>query len=265
MISLRGRAATYGEVWYEETPPAGHAADIMVFRQQPAPIPHSRHVPFLSLVSDLSGDDASITAAFSKECRYEIRRADAKDGLATEFIAKPREALPEFAAFYAAFAEQKTLAPIDGEWLEVANSAGRLLLTTAVHDGERLVWHAYLMCGRTARLMHSASLFRTRDPSFRSLVGRANRWLHWRDMMSLRSEGSRNYDWGGMFADESTPERAGINRFKRSFGGVQVRTYDCTVGISLRGRIYLPLRDAWRTWKRPNATPPTREKTCQPC
>jgi lipid II:glycine glycyltransferase (peptidoglycan interpeptide bridge formation enzyme) len=68
-------------------------------------------------------------------------------------------------------------------------------------------------------------------------------------MLRFKEMGIRRYDWGGMFEDESVPERAGINNFKRDFGGQQVRTYDCTVPASVRGRIYLPLRDAWRRWK----------------
>ena|SRR2546422_11776441 len=37
-----------------------------------------------------------------------------------------------------------------------------------------------------------------------------------------------------------------INTFKRGFGGRQERTYDCTVPVTARGRIYLAVRDAWR-------------------
>jgi hypothetical protein len=51
-----------------------------------------------------------------------------------------------------------------------------------------------------------------------------------------------------LFPDESTPERAGINRFKRDFGGEEVRLYEWSAPASLRGRLYLPLRDAWRGW-----------------
>ena len=96
------------------------------------------------------------------------------------------------------------------------------------------------------RLVHSVSLFRDRDPAYRALVGRANRWLHWRDLLLFKAQGVKRYDWGGMFEDESGPGHAGINRFKRSFGGQRVRCWDCTLGVTLRGRAWLPLRDAWR-------------------
>jgi hypothetical protein len=65
-------------------------------------------------------------------------------------------------------------------------------------------------------------------------------------MLRFKETGIRRYDWGGLFEDETVPENAGINKFKKDFGGQQVRTYDCTVPVTLKGRIWLPLRDAWR-------------------
>ena len=81
----------------------------------------------------------------------------------------------------------------------------------------------------------------------RALVGRANRWLHWQDMLRFKRMGMKRYDWGGLFEDESVPERAGLNRFKKDFGGQPVRTYDCTVPVTIKGSIWLPLRNAWRS------------------
>ena len=166
-----------------------------------------------------------------------------------EFITEPESRLDEFRAFYDAFARQKSLEPADHKWLVAACRARQLALSSASLNGEALVWHAHVMFGNTAGLLYSGSYFRNRDNEYRALVGRANRWLHWRDMLRFKEMGIKRYDWGGMFEDESVPERAGINSFKRDFGGQQVRTYDCTVPTTVRGRIYLPLRDAWRRWK----------------
>ena len=65
-------------------------------------------------------------------------------------------------------------------------------------------------------------------------------------MLRFKQAGIERYDWGGLFEDETAPGNAGINNFKRDFGGRQVRTYDCTVPVTLRGRVWLGLRDAWR-------------------
>jgi len=59
-------------------------------------------------------------------------------------------------------------------------------------------------------------------------------------MLQFKEMGIKRYDWGGLFEDESIPENAGINKFKKDFGGQQVRTYDCTVPVTLKGRICFP-------------------------
>jgi hypothetical protein len=246
MIRINGRGAVYGEVWYDEEPSGAPRVDIVLYRQRQAPIADAQTTLFLSLVTDLTVEEGAITDKFNKDCRYEIRRAETKDGLRMEFIADPESRLDEFGAFYDAFARERSLGPSDRQWLIAACKARQLALTSASRNGETLVWHAYVMCGKAARLQYSGSCFRNRESDYRALVGRANRWLHWNDMLRFKEMRIKRYDWGGMFENESVPEHAGINTFKKGFGGQPERTYDCTVPVTLRGRIWLPLRDAWR-------------------
>lgn len=246
MIRIDGRGAVYAEVWYDEEPPHDSGADIVLHFQREAPIAKARTAPFLSLVTDLSVAEDAIVDRFGKDCRYKVRRADTKDGLRMELILEPESRLAEFSGFYDAFARQKALQPCDRQWLLAACKAGQLALTAASRSGEALVWHAYVLAGKTARLQYSASCFRNRDNDYRALVGRANRWLHWQEMLRFKEIELERYDWGGLFEDESLPEHAGINKFKREFGGRQVRSYNCTVPVTLRGRVYLPLSEAWR-------------------
>ena len=244
-MRVNRRGAVYGEVWFAEEPPRDSRVDIVLYRQRGAPIADARYTPFPSLVTDLSDGEDAITEKFGKDCRYKIRRAQTKDGLRMEFIPDPESRLDEFCAFYDAFARQKSLEPSDRQWLLAACKARQLALTSASRNSEPLVWHAYVICGKAARLQYTGSCFRNRESDYRALIGRANRWLHWKDMLRFKEMGIKHYDWGGMFEDESVPERAGINNFKRDFGGQQVRTYDCTVPTTVRGRIYLAVRDAW--------------------
>jgi Acetyltransferase (GNAT) domain len=246
MIRIKGRGAVYGELWYEEELPRDPGVDIVLYRQKETPIAGARTVPFLSIVTDLCDDADTIMGRFGKDCRYKVRRADTKDGLRMEFITEPEARLDEFRSFFDAFAAQKSFWPCDHPWLLAACKARQLVLTSASRNGEALVWHAYLTSGAAAWLQYTGSCFRDKDSDFRALVGRANRWLHWREMLRFKAMGIRRYDWGGLFEDESVPGNAGINRFKKDFGGQQVRSYDCTVPVTLKGRIWLPLRDAWR-------------------
>jgi lipid II:glycine glycyltransferase (peptidoglycan interpeptide bridge formation enzyme) len=246
MILLRGRAATYGELWFDEAPPAATDVDILQYRFRGAPVENARATPLLTLLTDLAPEEGALLERFGKDCRYKIRRADAKDGLAFEYGAEPARRSGAFAEFFDAFARQKGHAPCDRAWLRAACDAGQLALSAAYRDDIALVWHAHVLCAGTAGLQYTASHFRGQDNEFRALVGRANRWLHWQEMRRFKSMGLTRYDWGGLFPDESTPERAGINRFKRDFGGEETRVYECTGPVSARGRVYLPLRDAWR-------------------
>lgn len=237
MILIKARAATYAELWFGEEPPLKPKADVLMFRQRPAPVSGNACSPFLTLVIDLSQDEDAIFAKFGNTNRYKIKRADKKDGLAFERYADPRPHLDRFCTFYNEFAQQKSLVLAYRRGLHAAADAGQLVLTTASRGGEPLVWHAYIMSGNRAALLHSASHFRAKDNDERALVGRANRWLHWRDMLELKTMGLSEFDWGGLFADESKPEQASINRFKYEFGERRETTYNCTYPITMRGRL----------------------------
>jgi hypothetical protein len=245
MILINGRLATYGEVWFDEDPPADAGVDLLMFRQRSRNIEGRICKPCMSLVNDLSGSEETIMAAFGSTNRYKIKRAASKDGLQAEWVPHPRAQLERFSDFYDEFARQKGLPPAYRRGLNAACDAGQLHLTYAAREGWKLVWHAYITHGQKVALLHSASLFRDMRNVDRALLGRANRWLHWRDMLHFKQMGLRCYDWGGVFEDESNADRAGINTFKREFGGTPIRTFDCSVAVTLKGRAYLALRNIY--------------------
>jgi hypothetical protein len=250
MIRVTGKAAMYGELWYNEALPADPGVDIVLYRHHSTPIANARHVRrHLTLVLDLAPPPEALLASFNRDCRQKIRRAEEKDRLQWEFITAPAGRLQEFCDFFDRFAQQKSLPRCDRPWLEAAHRSGRLVLSLArADDGMPLVWHAHVNMGHTVWLQHSVSCFRDKDSESRALIGRANRWLHWKDIQRFRDMGVKRYDWGGLFEDESIPEQEGINRFKKSFGGHVEQRYDSTVPLTLKGHLYLPLRDAWRRW-----------------
>ncbi|HEX2829572.1 MAG TPA: hypothetical protein VHP37_24720 [Burkholderiales bacterium] len=242
MITIKGRFATYGEVWFDEDPPAAPAVDVLTFRGRCAPLGDEAWSPFSSLVHDLTVDPEKLFATFDSTARYEVRRAQSRDRLSTEFFTDPGAALDGFCAFYDVFARHKGLPPSYRRALRATCDAGRLVLTSASRDGSPLVWHAYVTDGRTAALLHSASHFRAASAANRALLGRANRWLHWRDMLGFKDMGVATYDWGGLFDDESVPEQASVNRFKRRFGGRPHRAYTAVAMLTVKGRAYRAVR-----------------------
>jgi hypothetical protein len=244
MIRINGIGAVYGEVWYDEELPIDAGVDIVQYSQRPAPVGEGRSAPFLSLVNDLTVTEDEIVARFNKVCRYELRRAG-RDDLQFELIADPAARLDEFCRFHDRCAQQRSIYVCNRRWLVSACAARQLILTVASRNGEALVWHAYVVAAKTAGLEYSIS-YRDDDPARRALVGRANRWLHWQDMRRFREIGLERYDWGGLFEEDATPSGAGINEFKKGFGGTPDRSYDCEVPITARGRLWLPVRNACR-------------------
>jgi hypothetical protein len=243
MIRFSSRGAVFGECWFDdESPPPGCDVDVIAYRQRSAPVAGAHCNTGLTLVNDLTLAEASILEAYGKNCRQKIQRAESRDELSLEFLRDPHERLDEFREFYDGFAARKSLRLVDREWLVGACDAGQFALAVARRRGVALVWHGYVVGLDTARMQFSASFFREQDSAERSLTARANRWLHWRCMLTFKALGLARYDWGGLFEDESAPERAGINRFKKEFGGHPVRAFDGLVARTAAGHVRLGIR-----------------------
>jgi len=242
VVRVPSRWVRIAEVWFAAAP-LPHA-DLLVARQWREPAWSGHAQPKHTLIVDLAQDEALRLAACSKDTQYQIRRASTKDRLESEFLNAPGPARrAAFADFYDAFAALKELPPCDRGHLRALDEAGGLALSAATQDGQTLVWHSYVVAGTRARLLHSASRHRaSADSAFRALTGRANRWLHWRDMALLAQAGCREYDFGGWYAGHSEEARLKINAFKQEFGGTPRCEHDGMAALSWRGRLYLAVR-----------------------
>ena len=241
MIRFRFMAIAFGQLWFDEvaTPPM---PDILILRHsrtrpESGPISTKR-----SLLTDLTKPEEQLWESIGKTCRYKIRRAETKDGVKCFVNLVPSiVGVNEFADFYDRFARQKSLSPINPRRFAAMAHAGRLRVSRAEINENAVVRHAYVTAGRAVRLIYSASFYRDVDAETRAVIGRANRLLHWRDMISFKAGGFDQLDWGGLFADESAPDRRGINDFKREFGGTPMDYFDGYRACSLLGRTVLQL------------------------
>jgi hypothetical protein len=240
MILFRSRGALYGECWFEE-PPTEAGVDVLALRQRASPLVGARCQPFFTMFNDLTVGDDEVMERFGANCREKIRRADRRDDLELEILEDPYDQLAAFAACYDAFAAQRKLRRANLQWLKGACAARQLKLARVSRKGETLTWNAYVVSGRDAWFQHGVSRFRDLPEEQRAVAARANRWLHWRSMLWFREQGYERYDWGGLFEREATAEQAGINRFKREFGGREVRSFDCYVPLTFKGHLRLGL------------------------
>ena len=103
-------------------------------------------------------------------------------------------------------------------------------MTRASVEDRILVYHTYIVEEERARLYQSASQFRTDDTISSNVIGFANRYLHYQDMLWFKEQGKKQYDWGGAGTNEDVES---ITKFKESFGGTPVTYYNAeeTKGI----------------------------------
>jgi hypothetical protein len=239
MIVRRTRFYRLAEVFFDEDADEVEA-DVVEYFQRPTPVGGSRCADFHTIHLDLTRDEDSLFAAFSRSCRYNVRRAERDDLTETRAVSAGRDIVGEFVAFFDRFAAGKGLPRAPAGRLAQIAAAGQLDLSSVAANGQTLVWHAYLRAGSRARQLHSASLFRERDDSSaRNLIGRANRYLHWQDIRHYKGAGLPLFDFGGWYAGRDDHDLLRINAFKEEFGGSIVREFHCAVARSMRGRLVL--------------------------
>lgn len=219
-----------------------------------------RATPFHSSHVDLNRTEEVLFAGLSKNCRYEVRRAMDKDELTCEIVVAPTETeLSAFCDQFAEFALAVGIAPANAPKLAALNAVKALTLSTVRHaDGGVLAQHTHLHDDSRARLLYSLSVARaTDDPTRRALVGRANRLLHWTDILAFKKRGLVLYDLGGISHNAAL---AGIDRFKQEFGGLPVLEWNSLLGLSWVGRMALVAQNALaRVRTRAGTQTPARE------
>ena len=237
----KAAALRTAEVWYapdDQVPVPGY--DILCFNQCAQPADPSGK-PFLTLHLRLDVPEPDLLARLDKDTQYEIRRCARTDNLQFHDTPRPNEdSIADFLNFYRRFSQDKGLERTDADcaWYAVGlrqfHAAGGLTISSvALPDGQRICMHTYLVDGVRARLLNSASVFRHSDSKFRALVGRANRALHWHDMLFFKNAGYQIYDFGGI----TTAPDDTISKFKGSFGGSAVTEYNFVYkATSVHGR-----------------------------
>lgn len=253
MITYSKYGIRVADIYYgaaEPAPPRG--VDVIRHIESPTEIEGACCTAFHSIMIDLSRPEADLFQDIKKGTRYEIRRAAEKDGVQERFWSGAGgPALDGFIEFYDRFALDKRLPRANRPKLrELAGAAALALSTAGQADGQPIVWHAYVLAAERARLLHSASLFRERqDPQSRQRIGRANRYLHWRDMLHFKQAGVRLLDMGGWYDGSEDAERLRINAFKEEFGGTPIRAFNTQAGITWKGRAVVRLVRLLQRWR----------------
>jgi hypothetical protein len=246
MIVSKIRGVRVGEVWFDEEPNFS-GVDVLRYYRRSTPFDGIPFQESWTILVDLTKDENYILTAFKRDTRYEVKRAGTRDPIIyyAHDVVCP-SVVSHFCDFYDRFAAQKGLPRARRRCLQ--SLAGHSALDCSevrTHDGETLGWHVFLKGKHRVRLLHSPSLFREHlDSDYRNMIGRANRYHHWRDMLRFKSEGVALYDLGGWYAGDTDRENIRVCAFKEGFGGRIVRTYDFQQPATRKGKLALWLREA---------------------
>jgi hypothetical protein len=255
MYICKSRFLTRAELWYDDEPGGTRSVDWILFLQRSSPFPGSRWKYFYNYFVDLTQSTGQLTEQLNKDTAYKIRRAHDRDQIICEGCnPSDREVLDRFEEMYNPFAATKGLARLDRAQMDDMAAAGVLDLSVARNSrGEELVWHANYRGQQRATQMHSPSLYwKLPGSAERNLIGRANRYLIWSDMVRYKEQGLTCFDFGGWYPGTTDQVLLKINEFKKGFGGQVMREYICEQIVTLKGWVVL---NAARLLKRAKLLP----------
>ncbi|WP_062428542.1 hypothetical protein [Treponema endosymbiont of Eucomonympha sp.] len=228
------RTLRYGKTYFNEAYERGEI-DVIIEWQYAKRYLFSE--PFYTLCIDLTQSKDIIFAQFAKNTKYKINRAIKQDGIETADMTPAKEA---FYTFFDEFAMTKKLNRIDRNDIDRLIEHQMFVIRAALYKHEPVVYHTYIIANGRTRLAQSASLFRkSAEPDLRSVIGRANRLLHWEDICYFKDLGYSVYDLGGINTNTANKETLSINNFKECFGGTEVREYKSLIPVSIKGYMYL--------------------------
>jgi hypothetical protein len=240
IVLKRGPLRT-AEVWFQSD--VCDRADI-VHSYVKQPVGGSRYHAEPTIEIDLTADPAALLANMLPGTRNEIHHAQREGVRANIWLAPDDRTVRDLQLACNEFYRQKGMQTGSFSRLCALQRNRLLAISNAVDvNGRVLVWHSYVCASDHARQLHSVSMFRSFPCSAeRNAIGRANRYLHYQDMLAFKSAGFRIYDFGGWYPGNDDPERLRINKFKEQFGGHVTAYFHCEQGMSFLGKCVLVLK-----------------------
>ena len=243
IIDTRGRLLKARNVWFEQVsslddiPKDG--ADIVYVNGNGHPLSGGNiicHKQY-SAITDLTICRDDIFSSFASTLRNEIRRAKREEVTVRFCIGDDAiEQLPEFAGTFRHLYEEKgEKEELPVKEMNTYAERNALMISVASVSGEAKVFHSYIYDENSCRLTFSCSEFRAASSKEeKQSFARANKLLHWEDMLYFIDKGLSVYDWGGLTSPE---EPNGIDKFKLSFGCKPVEYYNIVYPVTLKGRL----------------------------
>ncbi len=240
MILSKRASVRIADLYFDEQPVDGLKVDIVRFNQSPTRVPGAICTLFPTIVLDLSQSSEEILAKMKSHTRYKIRRAEEKDDLTYVYSQNgDPNIVREFSDHLDDCAVLKNLPLVSRERLSVLARNGALDVSF-VRDksGAILAASSFIVTPSRVRGLYAGASYRgTDDPTRRTMIGRANRYLYWRDILRFRDSKIRTFDFGGYYTGEQDEEKMRVNGFKDEFGGVVINEFNCEMPLTLKGKL----------------------------
>ena len=249
IVDTEGRILKARNVWFEQVSslddiPKG-GTDIVYIYGNSQPLSGSNvicHKQY-SAITDLTLCRDDIFSSFASNLRNEIRRAKREEVMVRFCIGDDAiEQLPEFAETFRHLYEEKgEKEELPVKEMKTFAEENALMISAASVSGEAKVFHSYIYDGNSCRLTFSCSEFRAASSKEeKQAFARANKLLHWEDMLYFIDKGLSVYDWGGLTSPE---EPNGIDKFKLSFGCKPVEYYNIIKPITMKAMLVREIKN----------------------
>lgn len=227
-------------------------ADVHCYFQQSHYIDVSKkmslHKMSKTLCIDLNQSEENLRKDMNRTTRYQINKAG-RDDLTIQHIKNPtKEDVAQFIRFFNPFAVKKGIEKSRTDKIDSLQEKNQLIISCVYHrNGEKLTSHLYIVSSGRVTMLYSASARLANNEIQPIEIGRANRYLHWHDILFFREKGYLVYDFLGLSMDENDEEQQNINKFKKGFGGREEYHFQSYVPQTLKGKVMiLLLRWMWR-------------------
>lgn len=198
-----------------------------------------------TIFTELTLDENEILQKMNKNVRYEIRRASKEDLKISIYdykdLLRDKKILKDFKSTYDSFAEISGQPELKNDFDDrkiLSYIENKCIKVSEIVFCNGRVFHMYVYDEDNSCLIYSASDFRNSNVD-RNLAGRANKLLHYNDMLHFKSIGVKNYDWGNI-SSKDNPN--GIDIFKMSFGGEIEKIRNIFIPITIKGKIFLRIK-----------------------
>lgn len=215
-------------------------ADIHAYFQQSKPVGFINrftiHRQTLHLCIDLCKSEETLLKEMNQTTRYKVRRAE-RDNVKVAHVEKPNiNDVKAFAHFYNSFAKAKGIKDCKLEKMIALMKNQMLLISYVYHEaGTPIAASATIANNGTAIGLYGASArFKHKDISGQ-FISRANRYLHWIEMIYFKRLGYQTFDLMGLTMNKSNTDHQKINGYKRGFGGEERVQYQSFIPQNMLG------------------------------